>query len=639
MDSRIQLYMERMDEIRKLSSPGIAGIDSADVYEKKLLSNFKRIGELGLENRRLIKELIDPIISSEGKLSEEERSIIKDIETNLFDSKYASALDMPMVRLLHERACADDSGKDDEAIIDELDMTISVFYIFLAHYCRIITALDKAKEMSDSGLVAYKKLRTYLDHDKFLALPDRSKKLLLNNIPYCALFYNAELYKDQEDRWRIHEKKCEELLEAEKLAYDDFYTKAYPDFNWELYKYGICYYFSFMNEEDVPPKYQGLVIEKIREGIKRTEEASEKNRGYCEALYPLENFYASLYGKQYIAGEISYSDFKNKLLELCRRAEDDNREETEKTGSNLDLSQHTDIYNILFGNMIESGKMTEEDTELISDFYKACVADAFHMQIDDDFHNLVSSYFTLMLTFTEIPGGMGYEELGMKLFAAIHPPTYIHSTMVAKISHCLAKHLIPMKPELFVGVCGCRDAEEVLAKKHLILDYTHHAALCHDFGKLGIMDTIYIYGRALLDQEFGILKEHPMLGAELLKKHSSTRVYADVAAGHHRWYDDSRGYPEEFKTADRPVKTIIDIVTCADCMDAATDSVGRSYSTGKTFEQYEAEVAEGAGTRYAPYFPELFKKPEVREDLLWLLSEGRHRAYRNTYYLLKDMKE
>ena len=72
-----------------------------------------------------------------------------------------------------------------------------------------------------------------------------------------------------------------------------------------------------------------------------------------------------------------------------------------------------------------------------------------------------------------------------------------------------------------------------------------------------------------------------MTGAELLTGHNSTAAYADVAKGHHLWYDCSRGYPYDFNTFDSPVKTIIDIVAVADCMDAATDSVGRSYNNGK----------------------------------------------------------
>ena len=84
-----------------------------------------------------------------------------------------------------------------------------------------------------------------------------------------------------------------------------------------------------------------------------------------------------------------------------------------------------------------------------------------------------------------------------------------------------------------------------------------------------------------------------------------------------------------------PYKTIIDIVTVADCLDAATDTVGRSYSKGKIFSDFEREVAEGAGTRYAPYFPDLFKQPLLRQDIEHLLDQGRKKQYREMFYLLK----
>ena len=73
----------------------------------------------------------------------------------------------------------------------------------------------------------------------------------------------------------------------------------------------------------------------------------------------------------------------------------------------------------------------------------------------------------------------------------------------------------------------------------------------------------------------------------------------------------------------------------ADCLDAATDTVGRSYNKGKTFDDYEKEIEEGAGTHYAPFLVELFSRPEVREDIIYLLGEGRNRMYRELYMLLK----
>ena len=74
-------------------------------------------------------------------------------------------------------------------------------------------------------------------------------------------------------------------------------------------------------------------------------------------------------------------------------------------------------------------------------------------------------------------------------------------------------------------------------------------------------------------------------------------------------------------------------------MDAATDRVGRIYNTGISLDDYIAEVEEGAGTRYAPYFPALFRRKEVYEDLQYLLTEERQEAYRSTWELLKTMQK
>ena len=63
--------------------------------------------------------------------------------------------------------------------------------------------------------------------------------------------------------------------------------------------------------------------------------------------------------------------------------------------------------------------------------------------------------------------------------------------------------------------------------------------------------------------------------------------------------------------------------------------MGRSYNKGKTFDDYEEEIREGAGTRYAPFLVELFARPEVRADIIYLLGEGRSRMYRELYTLLK----
>jgi len=211
--------------------------------------------------------------------------------------------------------------------------------------------------------------------------------------------------------------------------------------------------------------------------------------------------------------------------------------------------------------------------------------------------------------------------------------------MVAKLSSYLCQQLIERDPKWLIGTPGCESALDVVANRSALIDFTFHAARCHDVGKLSIIDTIFVYGRNLFDTEFELIRTHPRTGYELLVRHDSTRAYGDVALGHHRWYDNSRGYPEDFDTRRSPVKPIIDIVLCADCLDAATDSVGRSYRRGKTLEDFTAEVLPECGTHYPPWLAELLKDPETAQGLQAILQEGRRETYQNTYGLLSRMNE
>ena len=114
--------------------------------------------------------------------------------------------------------------------------------------------------------------------------------------------------------------------------------------------------------------------------------------------------------------------------------------------------------------------------------------------------------------------------------------------------------------------------------------------------------------------------------------------YALTASGQ-SWYNNGGVYPESYDVDAAPDKVIVAIVECADCLDASTDSVGRSYKTGKTLEDFIGEVQEGAGTRYAPYMAELLLLPEVQSDLRKILKGGRDDNYRKAYRILEGLYE
>ena len=78
------------------------------------------------------------------------------------------------------------------------------------------------------------------------------------------------------------------------------------------------------------------------------------------------------------------------------------------------------------------------------------------------------------------------------------------------------------------------------------------------------------------------------MGYELLSKWHSTRPYAEAALYHHLWYDEKGGYPREYTHKGNDNAILYQILTCADCLGAATDSVGRLITVER--EQLYREV-------------------------------------------------
>lgn len=68
-------------------------------------------------------------------------------------------------------------------------------------------------------------------------------------------------------------------------------------------------------------------------------------------------------------------------------------------------------------------------------------------------------------------------------------------------------------------------------------------------------------------------------------------------------------------------------MTCADCIDAATDSVGRAYSRGKTFDEMMADLQVNSGRMFNPDLVALFGDAGLRRQVESLLRFERERLY------------
>lgn len=204
----------------------------------------------------------------------------------------------------------------------------------------------------------------------------------------------------------------------------------------------------------------------------------------------------------------------------------------------------------------------------------------------------------------------------MELNVATQVTTYAHSTHVARLAEAMMKAIIRHQRELLVGKLGITSKWQVRLHQRQLIHFIIHAALCHDIGKNSIVSVVNNDYRQLSDEERRIIRMHPRMGLKYLKISKELKYYHDTTLGHHKWYNGKGGYPSDFDNTKSPFRFMIDIITLCDCMQAATERVGRNYKQEKSFEKVMEELRKGAGTRYNPDLVKLIDDiPELYKEL------------------------
>lgn len=208
--------------------------------------------------------------------------------------------------------------------------------------------------------------------------------------------------------------------------------------------------------------------------------------------------------------------------------------------------------------------------------------------------------------------------------------TAIHFAMVSRLAVICANHILEKKPELFSSIPMFLSDGELDKRK--VLQFVSDSGFYHDLGKLACTDIINLHFRKITDKEFSVIMEHPNIGKEIADDVPLLKEFKDIIVGHHKSWNGKKGYPKEFDNTKSPYKIIIDLITICDCIDAATDILGRNYAIGKSFVEVLKEFEKEAGSRYSPEIVDLFLSSEkLRNEITYLTSEGRSSVYYEIY--------
>ena len=110
----------------------------------------------------------------------------------------------------------------------------------------------------------------------------------------------------------------------------------------------------------------------------------------------------------------------------------------------------------------------------------------------------------------------------------------------------------------------------------------------HDLGKVGVPDAILVKPGKLTEQEYDIVKTHPVIGAYLISEHPLGELAHDPIRHHHEWVN-GKGYPDGLH--DETISIYARIVSIADAFDAITST--RSYRQGTSIDIALTKLDQG----------------------------------------------
>ena len=125
--------------------------------------------------------------------------------------------------------------------------------------------------------------------------------------------------------------------------------------------------------------------------------------------------------------------------------------------------------------------------------------------------------------------------------------------------------------------------------------------LFHDIGKIGISDAILLKNGKLTDAEYSEIKNHPVIGKNILSNAAIFENIIPIVLYHHERYD-GKGYP--YGLQDSSIPFLARIVSVADSFDAMTSR--RSYRGELDLEYVKNEFKTKSGTQFDPVIAQIF---------------------------------
>ena len=172
----------------------------------------------------------------------------------------------------------------------------------------------------------------------------------------------------------------------------------------------------------------------------------------------------------------------------------------------------------------------------------------------------------VMTSYHEISEAMPFRDVLQKLMRRFAGAQSIRAEQAAAITRLFAETILASEPAFFDDLPFLQECADEAERREAILAYAEDCGRYHDLGLIQLNMARTLETRNLFETEDRIFQLHTTAGSDDLARCASTARFADVALGHHRWYNGLGGYPEAYVRNDSPYRQMTDVVAVIACM-------------------------------------------------------------------------
>ena len=601
-------YIQNLRQVRTLSRPQFPPETAPDVLLETIQGNAVRCFDLMKENNALLGELV---YTRDAKtLSDDDIAELEEAADRLFN--YANSEDCGVAYKIHELLLKAARFRDDPPMIIR-----ELYYNGITlHYINV------RDEDHDVNLLWPRIHAFFLEGANYIARYEELDKETRQYVIRCVGNIRMAVSRRTKENCRRYQELFETAL---RIIESPYYQEMDPDIPWQRYIYAMhmdqMTELAYLRENDDP-----MVAERVLRSATYVYEHQSANRGEESRLqnWRVSYFY---HAALYHAGKGTARAVVEDLLEMIDQT---GEQDYSPDGINRNLTGAAYLFNY------EAFLSAEDRAELADRIAQERAA--AHRYLDEmpvNEYPRVASVAVRELILVQSDREKNDNRKILESILSGHRPTYVHSTMVAHLTRVLLRRMVETDPAALIGLLGCKTAAEVQARKPELLQTAYDCGLYHDVGKSAVIMYIDTNSRSLLEEEFCCIQSHPVIGYGLLREAGYEEYLAPAALYHHCFYNGQGGYPREVPPCPQNIKGIVDVLTVADALDAATDNIGRCYNRAKPLRTLVGELQAQSGTRYAPDVVALFRDEAFCEALAKKMDAERKKIYLQAYHAAK----